>query len=137
MEANFVKKIGEFTPEFLDGISKVFAATGVRVGWALGPSIIIDKMKAILTHLGAWAPMAEQKAVARFLLQKENIDAYLAHFKAEVEESDPECAKILFDNLLLLDVESETGLSRVTGDVRMLSGPCRVGRSAIANDPTT
>ncbi len=26
MEANFVKKIGEFTPEFLDGMSKVFSA---------------------------------------------------------------------------------------------------------------
>jgi hypothetical protein len=33
-------------------------------------------------------------------------------FKAEVEQSDPECAKILFDNLHLLDVESETGPSR-------------------------
>lgn len=36
----------------------------------------------------------------------------LALFKAEVERSDPECAKILFDNLHLLDVESETGPSR-------------------------
>ncbi len=36
----------------------------------------------------------------------------LALFKAEVEESDPECAKILFGNLHLLDVESETGPSR-------------------------
>jgi hypothetical protein len=36
----------------------------------------------------------------------------LALFKAEVEQSDPECAKILFDNLHLLDLESETGPSR-------------------------
>jgi len=36
----------------------------------------------------------------------------LALFKAEVEQSDPECAKILFDNLHLLDVASETGPSR-------------------------
>lgn len=36
----------------------------------------------------------------------------LALFKAEVEQSDPGCAKILFDNLHLLDVESETGPSR-------------------------
>ena len=71
---------------FVDAISKVFAATGVRVGWAFGPSAIIDKMKALLTHLGAWAPMAEQKAVARFLFQKESIDRYLKHFKAEIEE---------------------------------------------------
>lgn len=71
---------------FIDAISKVFAATGVRVGWSFGPAAILDKMKAILTHIGAWAPMAEQKAVAKFLLQKEPIDQYLAHFKSEVEE---------------------------------------------------
>jgi len=71
---------------FVDGISKVFAATGVRVGWALGPEFIIAKMKAILSHLGAWAPMAEQKAVAKYLLEKEAITKYLLHFKAEVEE---------------------------------------------------
>lgn len=70
---------------FIDGISKVFAATGVRVGWALGPSMVIAKMKAILSHVGAWAPMAEQKAVAKYLLQKENIQRYLQHFKAEIE----------------------------------------------------
>jgi aspartate aminotransferase len=71
---------------FVDGISKVFAATGVRVGWSLGPASIIAKMKAILSHLGAWSPMAEQKATARYLLQNENVERYLTHFKAEVEE---------------------------------------------------
>lgn len=71
---------------FVDGISKVFAATGVRVGWSLGPAHIIGKMKAILSHLGAWSPMAEQKAAAKFLTEKESIEKYLVHFKAEVEE---------------------------------------------------
>lgn len=71
---------------FVDGISKVFAATGVRVGWSMGPAAVIAKMKAILSHLGAWAPMAEQKAVAQYLLQKDAIAAYLTHFKAEMEE---------------------------------------------------
>ena len=71
---------------YIDAISKVFAATGVRVGWTFGPSIVIDKMKAMLTHIGAWSPMPEQKATAIFLLQKEKIDAYLGHFKKEIEE---------------------------------------------------
>jgi aspartate aminotransferase len=71
---------------FVDGISKAFAATGVRVGWALGPVTVIAKMKALLSHFGSWAPMAEQKAVAKYLMQKENIAAYLTHFKAEMEE---------------------------------------------------
>ena len=70
---------------FIDGISKVFAATGVRVGWALGPEIIMSKMKAILSHVGAWAPMAEQKAVAKYLLQSGAINKYLVHFKSEID----------------------------------------------------
>jgi len=71
---------------FIDAISKVFAATGVRVGWGMGPSAVISKMKAILTHIGAWAPMAEQKAVAYYLGNREAIHKYLANFKSEIEE---------------------------------------------------
>lgn len=71
---------------FVDGISKAFAATGVRVGWSLGPAPVIAKMKALLSHIGAWAPMAEQKATADFLVQTEVVDAYLTQFKAELEE---------------------------------------------------
>lgn len=71
---------------FVDGISKVLAATGVRVGWAFGPAEIMAKVKAILSHIGAWAPMAEQKALANYLPQTENIKQYLTHFKAAMEE---------------------------------------------------
>ena len=70
---------------FIDAISKVFAATGMRVGWSMGPVSIINKMKAILTHVGAWAPMAEQKAVAQYLTQHENIDRFLEKFRREIE----------------------------------------------------
>jgi aspartate aminotransferase len=71
---------------YVDAISKVFASTGVRVGWAFGPAEIIAKMKAIMTHIGSWAPMAEQKAVAAFLPQKEEIDRYLAGFRKALSE---------------------------------------------------
>jgi aspartate aminotransferase len=71
---------------FIDGISKSFAATGVRVGWALGPSHVLNKMKAINSHIGAWSPMAEQHATARYLLQSEAIDGYMVHFKKELQE---------------------------------------------------
>ncbi len=86
---------------FVDAISKVFAATGVRVGWSMGPSSILNKMKAILSHVGAWAPMAEQKAVARYLLQAEEIKTYLSHFKAEVEER----LRRIYNGLILLKNE--------------------------------
>lgn len=75
----------EFTI-FIDGISKAFAATGVRVGWAMGPAEVIAKMRSINSHIGAWAPMAEQKAVAKYLLKTEAIDKYFVHFKSEVNE---------------------------------------------------
>jgi aspartate aminotransferase len=71
---------------FIDAISKMFAATGVRVGWAMGPALIMKKMNAIMSHIGSWAPMAEQKATAAFLLKKEAIDAYLDRFKAGLSE---------------------------------------------------
>lgn len=71
---------------FVDGISKAFAATGVRVGWSLGPAHVIAKMKALLSHIGAWAPMAEQKATAAFLQNKEAIEKYFKVFKAELQE---------------------------------------------------
>jgi aspartate aminotransferase len=70
---------------YIDAISKVFAATGVRVGWAMGPQNVLSKMKAILTHIGAWAPMAEQKAVARYLKMDESIDRFLSGFRSEIE----------------------------------------------------
>lgn len=63
---------------FVDGISKSLAATGVRVGWSMGPKFIIDKMKAILTHIGAWAPKAEQIATAKYLVQDNSYDNFLS-----------------------------------------------------------
>jgi aspartate aminotransferase len=71
---------------FIDGISKAFAATGVRVGWALGPAPVIAKMKSFLSHIGAWSPMAEQKATAKYLGETGNIQTYLDHFKGELNE---------------------------------------------------
>ncbi|MFN4893158.1 MAG: aminotransferase class I/II-fold pyridoxal phosphate-dependent enzyme, partial [Bacteroidota bacterium] len=69
---------------FVDAISKVFSSTGLRVGWGLGPAPVIAKMKSILTHMGAWAPMAEQKGLADYLNDFPSIDRYLKHFKSEV-----------------------------------------------------
>lgn len=71
---------------FIDAISKIFSATGVRVGWSLGPASVIAKMKSILSHVGAWAPMAEQKAVARYLKNDADMASFISHFKKELEE---------------------------------------------------
>jgi aspartate aminotransferase len=86
---------------FIDAISKVFAATGVRVGWSMGPATVISKMKAILTHLGAWAPMAEQKAVAHYLHNRDGIKRFLSHFKKEIEER----LHLIYDGFMQLKSE--------------------------------
>lgn len=67
---------------FIDGISKAFAATGVRVGWSIGPTAVLGKMKAFLSHIGAWAPMAEQKATAKYLLENETVQMHFEKFKS-------------------------------------------------------
>jgi aspartate aminotransferase len=69
---------------FVDGISKSLAATGVRVGWSMGPKLIIDKMKSILTHIGAWAPKAEQLATAKYLSDLDLYDAFLETQKQKI-----------------------------------------------------
>jgi aspartate aminotransferase len=69
---------------FVDGISKSLAATGVRVGWAFGPMDVIDKMKSILGHVGAWAPRAEQFASAQFLSNEKPYEDFIAHMNNEV-----------------------------------------------------
>ncbi len=71
---------------FVDGLSKAFAATGIRVGWAMGPAFMIDKMKSILSHIGAWAPKAEQVATANYMKNKKAMDEFLLRFKKEIED---------------------------------------------------
>ncbi|HEX9894816.1 MAG TPA: aminotransferase class I/II-fold pyridoxal phosphate-dependent enzyme, partial [Gemmatimonadales bacterium] len=51
----------------LDGISKAFAATGLRVGWAFAAPAVAARMRDFLGHVGAWAPRPEQVATSRFL----------------------------------------------------------------------
>jgi aspartate aminotransferase len=69
---------------FVDGISKAFSATGVRVGWSMGPETILSKMKAINSHVGSWAPMAEQVATARFLRRDKEVDDFLEQFREAI-----------------------------------------------------
>ncbi|MFY0583476.1 aminotransferase class I/II-fold pyridoxal phosphate-dependent enzyme [Cystobacter fuscus] len=83
-----VELVPELAPYtvFVDGISKAFASTGVRVGWAVGPPSIISRMKDVLGHVGAWAPKAEQVAVARFLDDAPAVSAYLETMRRRVDE---------------------------------------------------
>jgi aspartate aminotransferase len=70
----------------LDAASKSFAATGMRVGWAVMPPAARRRMADILGHVGAWAPKAEQVAMAALLDDAPAIAAYHADMRARVRE---------------------------------------------------
>ncbi|MCF8464468.1 MAG: aminotransferase class I/II-fold pyridoxal phosphate-dependent enzyme [Flavobacteriales bacterium] len=71
---------------YVDGISKSFAATGVRVGWSFGPTKVIAKMKALLSHVGAWSPKPEQMATAAFLNQMASVEATVQKHRDMISE---------------------------------------------------
>lgn len=71
---------------FVDGMSKVFAATGVRVGWGFGPTHLINRMKAYLSHVGAWSPKAEQMGAAEFLSNQQDVDQNINQIRSEISQ---------------------------------------------------
>jgi aspartate aminotransferase len=71
---------------YVDGISKAFAATGVRVGWVVGPEDIVSSMNDFLGHVGTWAPRAEQVATAKLLDAPDEIAQYSTELKAGVRQ---------------------------------------------------
>jgi len=79
------KRMKDYTV-FTDGMSKAFAATGLRVGWSVGPEKIMKPMSDILGHVGAWAPRPEQVACARFLADTANLNAYSLCMKDGIEK---------------------------------------------------
>jgi aspartate aminotransferase len=79
-----VPEVARYTV-FVDGISKAFAATGVRVGWGVGPTDVIARMSAILGHMGAWAPRAEQVGTVALLGQPDAIRAFQATFRRGIQ----------------------------------------------------
>jgi len=69
---------------YIDAISKSFAATGVRVGWAWGPDFLISKMRDLLGHIGAWAPRPEQFATAYLLDHQPEVESYHKWISSEL-----------------------------------------------------
>jgi aspartate aminotransferase len=71
---------------YVDGISKALAATGVRVGWIVAPPDLAKPMSGLLGHVGAWAPKAEQNAVASYLDDPATVAADRAELVAGVRQ---------------------------------------------------
>lgn len=82
-----IQVVPEVTPYVItiDAISKTFAATGERVGWAVLPPLLAERMKSFLGHVGAWAPKPEQAATVSLLADTEGTSAFLNGFRHQLE----------------------------------------------------
>lgn len=70
---------------FIDGISKYFSGTGLRVGWAVLPEKLMSAFSSFLGHVGAWAPKPEQIATAQFLNDEKSIADFSAELRARLQ----------------------------------------------------
>lgn len=71
---------------FVDAISKSFAATGLRVGWGVVPAPLAPRYKAIIGHMGSWAPRPEQVATSELLRDAAAIKAYHSVMKKGIAD---------------------------------------------------
>lgn len=69
-----------------DGISKSFAATGLRCGWFVAAPAITKKLVALGTHIGSWAPLPIQVATAKWLRNLPAIDEWRDDMIGRVRE---------------------------------------------------
>lgn len=84
----------------VDAISKAFAATGLRVGWAVLPPVLAERMKSLIGHVGAWAPRPEQAGTAAFLHDAEALE----RFEAQLAKDITSRLDILHEGLTALGV---------------------------------
>lgn len=121
---------------YVDGLSKAFASTGLRVGWFVAPPDIAKTMSSLLGHVGAWAPRPEQIATARLLDNDTEIDRYQTQMLPAVEAR----LQALHEGIQALKadghpVESITPMGAIYLTVRFdLVGRTLGGRSIATNE---
>lgn len=88
----------EITPftVLVDGISKAFSGTGLRVGWVVGPVDVVARMSSLMGHVGAWAPRPEQCATIELLADGQAIRDFHEGFRHGMQSRlDALCAGFL------------------------------------------
>lgn len=71
---------------YVDGISKSFASTGLRVGWGAGPKHVMEAMSKYVAHMGAWAPKPFQLATAEYLTAYDEQAAYVQQLQTTIQQ---------------------------------------------------
>lgn len=69
----------------IDAISKCWAGTGLRVGWAVLPPWLRGNIKPLVGHMGAWAGRAEQIATGKLLANPALVDPWMDTFRGRIE----------------------------------------------------
>lgn len=72
---------------FVDGMSKVFCATGLRAGWGFGPIQLINKMKSIISHIGAFTATAEQVGITNYLRREDCVQNHVQSVRERIYAS--------------------------------------------------
>jgi aspartate aminotransferase len=98
--SNPVSLVPECAPYVVqvDAISKCFASTGLRLGWAVLPPYLASRMGAFIGHVGAWAPRAEQVATASYLAEPALMATYMDEMRGRVDRR----LRLLYDGLVAL-----------------------------------
>lgn len=111
----------------VDAISKAFAATGLRVGWAVLPPPLATAMKALIGHIGAWAPRPEQLGTASLLNHPTAMEAYRTTFHAGLRER----LDIVHNRLSQLDIPHIAPAGAIYLSVKFDA----FGRPGLGNEP--
>lgn len=70
---------------YVDAISKWLGGTGLRLGWGVVPPYLQPAFKALVGHMGAWAPRPVQAATTWYLGQQDLMGPWLQDFKAGLQ----------------------------------------------------
>ena len=99
---------------YMDGASKNYGGTGLRVGWAVVPKSLAKPMAHIVAHMGAWAPKAEQLSLADFLPKREEnlayFDALAKPMRKRLEGLHAVFQKLKQEGLPIDSIEPQGGL---------------------------
>lgn len=99
---------------YTDGMSKSFAATGLRVGWGVGPEAVMPHISDLVGFIGAWAPKPEQLASADWLVRfddhKTYFESLLGRIGARLSELSEGLLKMGEDGLGISCIPPQGGL---------------------------
>lgn len=131
------KSVEEAGVLVLNGVSKQYAMTGFRVGWAVGPKVIIKAMSNIQSHLsGGPSTISQAASVAALQGDQSSVDTLLTELEdrrnktVDLLESIPEVTLLhpdgtfyCFVDFSAFDADSTRLSNRLLDKIRVVTVP--------------